>query len=105
MPISKCARSRRPFRPRLAAPRAMATSSPDPPSAEARPHRAAQPAHPAVRGAVGPLGESNSRTREGLIDSFHDQDGRTVYLRFLLGETAIAHWHDLHTGFAGRQPI
>ena len=42
---------------------------------------------------------------KGLIDFFHERDGRTVYLCFLLGETAIAHWHDLHTGFAGRQPI
>mgnify|MGYP003445902188 FL=1 len=42
---------------------------------------------------------------KGLIDFFHERDGRMVYLCFQLGETAIAHWHDLHTGFAGRQPI
>jgi len=42
---------------------------------------------------------------KGLIDFLHERDGRMVYLCFQLGETAIAHWHDLHTGFAGRQPI
>ena len=42
---------------------------------------------------------------KGLIDFFHDRNGRTVYLCFQLGEMAIAYWHDLHTGFAGRQPI
>ncbi|MBK7327639.1 MAG: DUF2203 family protein [Dehalococcoidia bacterium] len=51
------------------------------------------------------MGNRTQRPGKGLIDFFHDRNGRTVYLCFLLGETAIAHWHDLHTGFAGRQPI
>lgn len=39
---------------------------------------------------------------KGLIDFFHERDGRTVYLCFHLGEVTIGYWHELHTGFAGR---
>lgn len=42
---------------------------------------------------------------KGLIDFFHEREGRTVYLCFQLGETGIGFWHELHAGFAGRQPI
>jgi len=42
---------------------------------------------------------------EGLIDFPAERDGRTVYLCWKLGEDAITHWHDLDTGFAGRQPL
>lgn len=42
---------------------------------------------------------------KGLIDFFHERDGRVVYLCYLLGEPAIAYWHELHTGFAGRQRL
>ncbi len=41
----------------------------------------------------------------GLIDFFHERDGRTVYLCFILGESTIGFWHELSAGFAGRQPI
>lgn len=41
----------------------------------------------------------------GLLDFFHERDGRVVYLCYLLGEPAIGHWHELHAGFAGRQPL
>ena len=42
---------------------------------------------------------------EGLIDFPSERDGRTVYLCWKLGEDRIAWWHDLDTGFAGRQPL
>lgn len=42
---------------------------------------------------------------EGLIDFQAERDGRTVYLCWKLGEEGIAHWHELDTGFAGRQPL
>lgn len=42
---------------------------------------------------------------KGLIDFFHQRDGRTVYLCYCLGESGIAYWHELDAGFAGRQPI
>jgi hypothetical protein len=41
----------------------------------------------------------------GLIDFFHEHDGRVVYLCFHLGEPRIQYWHDLEAGFSGRQPL
>lgn len=41
----------------------------------------------------------------GLIDFFHEREGRTVYLCFRLGESAIGFWHELDAGFQGRQPL
>jgi hypothetical protein len=42
---------------------------------------------------------------EGLIDFRSERDGRTVYLCWKLGEEGIAWWHELDTGFAGRQRL
>lgn len=41
----------------------------------------------------------------GLIDFLSLRAGRVVYLCWLLGEERINYWHELHTGFAGRQPL
>lgn len=41
----------------------------------------------------------------GLIDFPSLREGREVYLCWRLGETAIGYWHELDTGFAGRQPL
>ncbi len=42
----------------------------------------------------------------GLIDFPHIRDsGEEVYLCWRLGEEAIAFWHPLDTGFAGREPL
>ena len=41
----------------------------------------------------------------GLVDWVAIRDGREVYLCWQHGERAIEHWHELDTGFAGRQPI
>lgn len=43
--------------------------------------------------------------QRGLVDFPAEKDGRPIYLCWLLGEDKIAHWHELETGFAGRQPI
>jgi hypothetical protein len=32
-------------------------------------------------------------------------NGHEIYLRWKLGETAVAHWHELDAGFAGRQKL
>lgn len=40
----------------------------------------------------------------GLIDFIGRHEGRDVYLCWRLGEEHVAWWHELHTGFAGRQP-
>jgi hypothetical protein len=41
----------------------------------------------------------------GLIDFPAWIDGREVYLCWRLGETEVAHWHELQAGFAGRQKL
>jgi hypothetical protein len=42
--------------------------------------------------------------RTGLIDFVGRHEGRDIYLCWRLGEAAVEHWHELHAGFAGRQP-
>jgi hypothetical protein len=42
---------------------------------------------------------------EGLIDFRSEREGRMVYLCWSQGEDTIAYWHELDTGFAGRQPL
>jgi hypothetical protein len=41
----------------------------------------------------------------GLVDFVGKHQGRDVYLCWKLGEGNIAYWHELQTGFAGRQPV
>lgn len=41
----------------------------------------------------------------GLIDFPALREGREVFLCWRYDEPDVAFWHDLHTGFAGRQPI
>jgi hypothetical protein len=41
----------------------------------------------------------------GLIDFPSRKDGREVYLCWRLGEASVAHWHEVDSGFAGRQKI
>lgn len=41
----------------------------------------------------------------GLVDFPADLGGKRVYLCWRLGEPSVAHWHDLETGYAGRQPL
>jgi hypothetical protein len=41
----------------------------------------------------------------GLVDFPAQIDDREVYLCWELGEDEVAFWHDLETGYRGRQPI
>lgn len=41
----------------------------------------------------------------GLVDFLARRNGRDVYLCWRYDEPSITHWHDLDTGFAGRQPL
>jgi hypothetical protein len=41
----------------------------------------------------------------GLVDFPAEREGRVVYLCWRYGEGNIAFWHDLDSGFAGRQPL
>jgi hypothetical protein len=42
---------------------------------------------------------------EGLVDFPSERDGRVVYLCWRIGEPDILYWHEVHTGFQGRQPL
>jgi len=42
---------------------------------------------------------------DGLCDFPGLRDGREICLCWRLGEPEITHWHEIHAGFAGRQPI
>ena len=41
----------------------------------------------------------------GLLDFLSEQNGRDVYLCWRYGEDQIEYYHELHTGFSGRQQI
>ena len=41
----------------------------------------------------------------GLVDFYSLRDDRPVFLCWRLGEERISHWHEIDSGFAGRQPI
>jgi hypothetical protein len=41
----------------------------------------------------------------GLVDFLGRHRGHDVCLCWKLGEDAIAYWHEIQTGFAGRQPV
>ena len=41
----------------------------------------------------------------GLIDFPALRDGREIYLCWKFDEDRIRYWHDLNSGFAGRQPL
>lgn len=41
----------------------------------------------------------------GLVDFLSLRDGREVYLCWKFGEPEVGFFHELHSGFPGRQPI
>ena len=54
---------------------------------------------------LGGLGVELKGIEEGLCDFPSQRDGRVVLLCYRLGEDTIAWWHEVDTGFAGRQPL
>ena len=42
---------------------------------------------------------------EGLVDFFAERGEQIVYLCWKDGEEQIRFWHDLESGFAGREPV
>jgi hypothetical protein len=42
---------------------------------------------------------------KGLCDFPYLRQGRVVYLCWQLGEERIEYWHDIETGYAGREPL
>ena len=51
------------------------------------------------------LGVEPKGAIEGLVDFPCEMDGRLVYLCWRLGESEVLFWHDLESGFGGRQPL
>ncbi|HEX5103303.1 MAG TPA: DUF2203 domain-containing protein [Pirellulaceae bacterium] len=51
------------------------------------------------------LGVEPKGAIEGLVDFPCLMDGRVVYLCWKLGEPEVLYWHDLESGFAGRQSL
>ena len=41
----------------------------------------------------------------GLVDFYSLREDRPIFLCWRLGEDRIGHWHEIDTGFGGRQPI
>ncbi len=55
--------------------------------------------------AIKEMGCELKGVEEGLIDFPSEREGRRVYLCWKLGEDSIAYWHELDTGFGGRQAL
>jgi hypothetical protein len=71
---------------------------------------AASEAGSAVAAVVAELEELDVQVKdldEGLVDfpAHHPERDETVLLCWRLGEEAVAHWHGLEEGFAGRKPL
>jgi hypothetical protein len=61
-----------------------------------------------LRDALAELQEIDVVLRDldrGLLDFPSLRDGREVYLCLIDGEDEIGFWHDLETGFGGREPL
>ena len=56
-------------------------------------------------GRVQSLGVLIKDLRTGLIDFPYEYEGRIIYLCWRLGEDDIEWWHEIETGFAGRQRL
>jgi hypothetical protein len=61
-----------------------------------------------VRRLLEALSESGIVLRDidrGLVDFPAIQDGREVYLCWELGEDEVSFWHDISSGYRGREPL
>ena len=54
---------------------------------------------------LGELGLEFKGFEHGLIDFPSEMDGRPIYLCWKLGESAVAHWHEVDAGFSGRKQL
>ena len=61
-----------------------------------------------IDGYVAELAELDVELKDyerGLLDFPGERDGRRVYLCWQLGEPEVRFWHELDTGYLGRQPL
>lgn len=54
---------------------------------------------------INELGVELKDIDQGLLDFPHEREGRVVNLCWKLGEARIEWWHEIDSGFAGRQPL
>ncbi|HEX5414711.1 MAG TPA: DUF2203 domain-containing protein [Chloroflexota bacterium] len=54
---------------------------------------------------ISDLGCEIKDIEQGLVDFPSEREGRLVYLCWKLGEDRIRFWHELTSGYAGRQPL
>ncbi|HET7037015.1 MAG TPA: DUF2203 domain-containing protein [Thermomicrobiaceae bacterium] len=62
----------------------------------------------AIRGGLQQLAALGVEVKDvdsGLVDFPSLREGRIVYLCWRLDEPTIAYWHELDTGFLGREPL
>jgi hypothetical protein len=80
---------------------------PSTPDAEVRAARLRQVATEIGRGVerIQALGCVLKDLDQGLVDFYALRDDEPVFLCWQLGEPAVAYWHPLDEGFAGRRPI
>lgn len=61
-----------------------------------------------LRSEIERLAEQNIVLRDpetGLINFPGEREGRRVWLCWRLGEERVGHWHELDSGFRGREPL
>lgn len=51
------------------------------------------------------MGAQVKDINQGLVDFPHRREGKEVLLCWQYGEEKIGYWHDLESGFQGRQPL
>jgi len=59
----------------------------------------------AILQQVAEMGVLVKDVEKGLCDFPYIKDGRVVYLCWHLAEDTIEFWHDVESGFAGREPL
>tara|TARA_Y100001968_G_C18986912_1_gene539543 strand:- start:26 stop:487 length:462 start_codon:yes stop_codon:yes gene_type:complete len=55
--------------------------------------------------ALGAEPKNGPDGRIDLVDFPAEKEGRVVYLCWRLGEPSVEHWHEIDTGFNGRQSV
>ncbi len=58
-----------------------------------------------LAGDIESLGVLVKDFEEGLCDFPHMRKGQMVYLCWKFGEESVNWWHDMDTGYQGRQPL
>jgi hypothetical protein len=59
----------------------------------------------AFQGELEAIGIQLKDRRIGLIDFPSEMDGRRMLLCWQLGEPSVQYWHEVDSGYAGRQPL